>query len=280
VLAYRNTGDRDQPGWRIRVVPNKFPVLGIEGDLNRQGEGMYDKMNGIGAHEVIIEGPDHKLSMGEMSEKQIEEVLWAYKERMNDLKKDGRFRYILVFKNHGDAAGSTMEHPHSQLIALPVIPKRVKEEVDASKLFFDLKERCIFCDIIRQECAAGVRLISETDRFTVLSPYAPRYPFETWVLPKRHASHFEDADAPTLANLAWIMKTTIRKLEKVLERPAYNYIVHSAPVQEGPLPHYHWHLEIIPRLSKVAGFEWATGFYINPTPPEESAKFMREAGLG
>jgi UDPglucose--hexose-1-phosphate uridylyltransferase len=280
VLAYRNSGGRDEPGWRVRVVPNKFPVLGIEGDLNRQGEGMYDKMNGIGAHEVIIEGPDHKMSMGEMSEKQIEEVLWAYKERINDLKKDGRFRYILVFKNHGDAAGSTMEHPHSQLIALPVIPKRVKEEVDASKLFFDLKERCIFCDIIRQESAAGVRLINETDRFTVLSPYAPRYPFETWVLPKRHASHFEDADAPTLANLAWIMKTTIRKLEKVLERPAYNFIVHTAPVQEGPLPHYHWHLEIIPRLSKVAGFEWATGFYINPTPPEESAKFMREAGLG
>ena len=280
VLAYRNSGGRDEPGWRVRVVPNKFPVLGIEGDLNRQGEGMYDKMNGIGAHEVIIEGPDHKLSMGEMSEKQIEEVLWAYKERINDLKKDGRFRYILVFKNHGDAAGATMEHPHSQLIALPVIPKRVKEEVDASKIFFDLKERCIFCDIIRQESAAGVRLINETDRFTVLSPYAPRFPFETWVLPKRHASHFEDADAPTLANLAWIMKTTIRKLEKVLERPAYNFIVHSAPVQEGPLPHYHWHLEVIPRLSKVAGFEWATGFYINPTPPEESAKFMREAGLG
>ncbi len=280
MLAYRNSGGRDEPGWRVRVVPNKFPVLGIEGDLNRQGEGMYDKMNGIGAHEVIIEGPDHKISMGEMSEKQIEEVLWAYKERINDLKKDGRFRYILVFKNHGDAAGSTMEHPHSQLIALPVIPKRVKEEVDASKLFFDLKERCIFCDIIRQESAAGVRLINETDRFTVLSPYAPRYPFETWVLPKHHASHFEDADAPTLANLAWIMKTTIRKLEKVLERPAYNFIVHSAPVQDGPLPHYHWHLEIIPRLSKVAGFEWATGFYINPTPPEESAKFMREVGLG
>ena len=280
VLAYRNSGERVEPGWRVRVVPNKFPVLGIEGDLNRQGEGMYDKMNGIGAHEVIIEGPDHNKTMGEMTEKQIEEVLWAYKDRVNDLKKDGRFRYILLFKNHGEAAGSTMEHPHSQLIALPVIPKRVKEEVDASKLFYDLKERCIFCDIIRQESAAGVRLINETDRFTVLSPYAPRYPFETWVLPKRHGSHFEDADAPTIANLAWIMKTTIRKLEKVLERPAYNFIVHSAPVQDGPLPHYHWHVEIIPRLTKVAGFEWATGFYINPTPPEESAKFMREAGLG
>ena len=280
VLAYRNHGERDQPGWRVRVVPNKFPVLGIEGELNRQGEGMYDKMNGIGAHEVIIEGPDHNTTMGEMPEKQIEEVLWAYKERVLDLKKDGRFRYILLFKNHGIAAGSTMEHPHSQLLALPIIPKRVKEEVDASKLFYDLKDRCIFCDIIRQESAAGVRLINETDRFTVLAPYAPRFPFETWVLPKRHASHFEDADAPTLANLAWIMKTTIHKLEKVLEHPAYNYIVHTAPAQDVPLAYYHWHMEIIPRLTKGAGFEWATGFYVNPTPPEESAKFMREAGMG
>src|SRR4051794_22254010 len=280
VLAFRNSGDRDQPGWRVRVVPNKFPVLGIEGELCRQGEGMYDKMNGIGAHEVIVEGPEHVRTMGEMPEKQIEEVLWAYKERVNDLKKDGRFRYILLFKNHGDAAGSTMDHPHSQLIALPVIPKRVKEEVDASKLFYDLKERCIFCDIIRQESASGTRLINETDRFTVLAPYAPRFPFETWVLPKRHGSHFEDADAPTLANLAWILRTSIRKLEKVLEYPAYNFIVHSAPVQDGPLAHYHWHIEIIPKLTKVAGFEWATGFYINPTPPEESAKFLREAGLG
>ena len=280
ILAYRDSGERDHPGWRVRVVPNKFPVLGIEGELNRQGEGMYDKMNGIGAHEVIIEGPDHHRTMGEMPEKQIEEVLWAYKDRVRDLKKDTRFRYILLFKNYGDAAGSTLEHPHSQLIALPVIPKRVKEEVDASKLFYDLKERCIFCDIIRQESAAGVRLINETDRFAVLAPYAPRFPFETWVVPKRHGSHFEDADAPTLANLAWVMRTTMRKIEKVLECPAYNYIIHSAPVQDPQLPYYHWHIEIIPRLTKVAGFEWATGFYINPTPPEESAKFMREAGLG
>jgi len=280
VLAYRTSGNRDQPGWRVRVVPNKFPVLGIEGELNRQGEGMYDKMNGIGAHEVIIEGPEHNKTLGGMSEKLIEEVLWAFKERVNDLKKDRRFRYIILFKNHGDAAGASLEHPHSQLIALPVIPKRVKEEVDAAKLFHDLKERCIFCDIIRHETTAGVRLISETDRFTVLAPYAPRFPFETWILPKRHESHFEDADAPTLANLAWILRTTIRKLEKVLEYPAYNFIVHSAPVQDGPLAHYHWHIEIIPKLTKVAGFEWATGFYINPTPPEESAKFLREAGLG
>jgi UDPglucose--hexose-1-phosphate uridylyltransferase len=254
VLAYRNSGGPNQPGWRVRVVPNKFPVLGIEGDINRQGEGMYDKMNGIGAHEVIIESPDHRMSLAEMPEKQVEETLWAFRDRVNDLKKDRRFRHILLFKNHGEGAGASLEHPHSQLIALPVIPKRVKEEVDGARQFYDFKERCVFCDIIRQETASGVR--------------------------KRHESHFEDADAATLQNLAWVLRSTLRKLDKVLERPSFNFIVHSAPLQEPALAHYHWHIEIIPKLTKVAGFEWGAGFYINPTPPEESAKFLREAGLG
>jgi UDPglucose--hexose-1-phosphate uridylyltransferase len=280
ILAFRNSGNRDEPGWRVRVVPNKFPVLGIEGTLDRAGDGIYDKMNGIGAHEVIIETPDHNLTLAEMPERQIEEVLWAFKERVSDLKKDRRFRYIILFKNHGEAAGASLEHPHCQLIALPVIPKRVKEEVDAAHAFYDMKERCIFCDIIRFDTAAGVRLVMETDRFAVLAPYAPRFPFETWILPKTHGSHFENSDAPTLQNLAWVLRSTMRKLEKVLERPAYNFIVHSAPVQEPDLLYYHWHIEIIPKLTKVAGFEWGTGFYINPTPPEESARFLREAGVG
>lgn len=280
VLAYRQNGGSNQPGWSVRVVPNKFPVLGIEGDLSRQGEGMYDKMNGIGAHEVVIESPDHKLSIPEMPEKQVEEVMFAFRDRINDLKRDRRFRYIVIFENHGESAGATLEHPHSQIIALPVIPKRVKEEVDGAKTYFDFKERCIYCDVIRQETQAAVRLVTETDRFVVLEPYAPRFPFETWILPKNHESHFEDAAPPALQNLAWVLRSTLRKIDKVLERPPYNFVVHSAPVQDPALPHYHWHIEIIPKLTKIAGFEWGTGFYINPTPPEESARFLREAGLG
>jgi UDPglucose--hexose-1-phosphate uridylyltransferase len=280
VLAYRNSGLRDDPGWRVRVVPNKFPVLGIEGDLNRQGEGMYDKMNGIGAHEVIIETPDHNTTTADLPERQLEEVLCAAKDRVNDLKRDIRFRYIIIFKNHGEAAGASLEHPHSQLIALPVIPKTALEETASALEFYSHKERCIFCDIVRQESASGIRMVTETDRFAVIQPYAPRFPFETWILPKRHASHFENSDQPTLQNLAWVLRTTLRKINKALEHPAYNFIVHSAPVQDPFLPHYHWHIEIIPKLTKVAGFEWGTGFYINPTPPEESAQFLREAGLG
>jgi UDPglucose--hexose-1-phosphate uridylyltransferase len=280
VLAYRDGTGRDQPGWRVRVVPNKFPVLGIEGALTRQGEGMYDKMNGIGANEVIIETPDHAATLSDMPELQIAEVLKAFKDRVNDLKRDRRFRYIILFRNYGEAAGASLEHPHSQLIALPVIPSVVKEEVDAAREFHDAKERCIFCDIVHEESSAGTRLISETDRFTVLAPYAPRFPFETWILPKQHASHYEDSEPALLDNLAWVLRSTLRKIDKVLERPAYNFIVHSAPVQEAPLAYYHWHIEIIPKLTRVAGFEWGTGFYINPTPPEEAARFLREAGLG
>jgi UDPglucose--hexose-1-phosphate uridylyltransferase len=279
VLAYRPGGGANQPGWSVRVVPNKFPALGIEGELNRQGEGMYDKMNGIGAHEVIVETPDHSLTMAEMTDRQIEEVLGAFRDRVNDLKKDTRFRYIVLFKNHGEAAGATLEHSHSQLIALPVVPKRVKEELDGAKVYFDFKERCVYCDILRQETSAGVRVVTETDRLLVLQPWAPRYPFETWILPKRHESHFEQTDGATLQNLAWAMRSTLRKIDKVLEHPPFNFIVHSGPLQENHMAHYHWHIEVIPKLTKVAGFEWGTGFYINPTPPEESARFLRESGL-
>jgi UDPglucose--hexose-1-phosphate uridylyltransferase len=279
VLAYRTAGGANEPGWSVRVVPNKFPALGIEGELNRQGEGMYDKMNGIGAHEVIVEGPDHSLTMAEMTDHQIEEVLRAFRDRVQDLKKDIRFRYIVLFKNHGEAAGATLEHPHSQLIALPVVPKVVKEELDGAKVYFDFKERCVYCDILRQETAAGVRVVVETDRLLVLQPWAPRFPFETWILPKRHESHFDQTEEATLQNLAWALRSTLRKMDKVLERPPFNFIVHSAPLQENQLSHYHWHIEVIPKLTKVAGFEWGTGFYINPTPPEESARFLRESGL-
>jgi galactose-1-phosphate uridylyltransferase len=156
---------------------------------------MFDKMNGVGAHEVIIETPEHALTLAEMPEHQIKEVLWAYKERICDLKRDTRFKYIMLFKNHGEAAGASLEHPHSQLIALPVVPKRVKEEVDGAQQFYSLKERCIYCDIIRQETVAGVRLVMQSERFTVIQPYAPRFPFETWILPKKHESHFEESDS-------------------------------------------------------------------------------------
>jgi UDPglucose--hexose-1-phosphate uridylyltransferase len=280
VLAYRSGSGPNQPGWSLRVVPNKFPVLGIEGDLDREGEGMFDRMQGIGAHEVVIETPDHALSMTDLTEKAVEQVLWAFRARVLDLRNDKRLRYVLLFKNQGEAAGATLEHTHSQLIALPVVPVRVQDELRGARDYYQMKERCVFCDLIRQESRSAARVVTETDRFIVVEPYASRFPFETWIMPKQHRSHYEDIDSVEIDNLAWVLRSTLRRIEKVLERPPYNFLIHTAPPQEPANPYYHWHIEVIPKLTRVAGFEWGTGFYINPTPPEESAQFLRDAGLG
>ena len=284
ILAYRpsNNGtpaQRNSPGWTVRVVPNKFPALGIEGNLSRQAEGMFDKMNGVGAHEVIIETPEHQQTLSTLPERRIEDVLWAFRDRILDLKQDKRFKYILIFKNHGEPAGASLEHPHSQLIALPIIPRTVTSELEGAKQYYIYKERCVFCDVIRQELDTGSRIISENDSFVTLAPYAPRFPFETWLLPKRHESAFENSSSQMFADLAKALKNLLLRADRVLDNPAYNLIIHSAPVQDPQLDHYHWHIEFMPKLTKTAGFEWGTGFYINPTPPEESARFLREVTI-
>ncbi len=283
VLVYHDGNNPDpktgKRPWKLRVVPNKFPALQIEGGLNRQGEGLYDKMNGVGAHEVIVETPNHEETLSTLSAQRVEDVLWAYRDRILDLKKDARFRYILIFKNHGEAAGASLEHPHSQLIATPIVPKRVREEVDGAKSYYDYKERCIFCDIVQQEIRQQARLISENEHFICIAPFAPRFPFETWVMPKIHDASYEDVQKYEYASLARMLKDTLMRLDKVLDHPPYNFVLHNAPFVEEDSKFYHWHLEIMPKLSKVAGFEWGTGFYINPTPPEESANFIREAKI-
>jgi len=280
VLAYRpganGSGEKNGPGWSVRVVPNKFPALGIEGTLNRQAEGMFDKMNGLGAHEVIVETPDHAAHLAVMPNKQIESALWAWRDRIVDLKQDRRFKYIMLFKNHGEAAGAHLEHSHAQLIALPIVPKRVAEELEGAKQYYTIKERCIFCDMIRQEMENPARLICENEDFVIFAPFAPRFPFEAWIFPQRHESAFENISAHQMINLASILKHLLLKCEVSLDSPSYNLALHTSPVQEGSVEYYHWHLEFIPKLTQAAGFEWGTGFYMNPTPPEESAKFLRE----
>jgi len=277
ILSYRrNGGPPNGPGWDVRVVPNRFPALQVEGDLDRQGEGLFDRMNGIGAHEVIIETPDHQASMATMPAAQVERVLWAFRERMLDLKNDRRLRYILIFKNHGAAAGASLEHSHSQLIALPVVPRQLRDEIAGAREHFQRKERCIFCDILRQELDSRIRVISENVDFVALSPYAPRFPFEMWVLPRRHGSNYEDAPRHEYASLARMLKEVLQRMNRALESPAFNLIIHSAPFTEAAGEFYHWHLEIIPKLTRVAGFEWGTGLHLNPTSPEEAAEVLRE----
>jgi len=278
IMAFRSDGGKpNTPGWTLRVVSNKFPALNVEGRLNRSGEGIFDRMNGVGAHEVIIECPDHNMTLSTMPLKSVEEVLWAYHHRITDLKKDTRFKYVLVFKNEGDEAGASLEHTHSQLIALPIVPHLVEEELFQAEQYYNYKERCIFCDIIQQETGDKIRVISENDDFIAIAPFAPRSPFETMILPKRHESSYSPRGNFDL--LAGILQKTLKQIDKVLDLPPYNMMLHTSPFKNEENDYYHWHIEIIPKLTKIAGFEWGSGFYINPTAPEEAAKFLREAGI-
>jgi UDPglucose--hexose-1-phosphate uridylyltransferase len=266
----------DSVGWSYRVVPNKFPALRIEGELEPSGEGLFDRMNGLGAHEVIIETPNHEASLASLSVDEVADVLLAFRERAVDLKKDPRFEYILLFKNHGEAAGASLEHPHCQLIATPIIPIMVREELTGSADYYRRKERCVWCDIVRQERRARHRIILERDGFVVLAPFAPRFPCETWVLPTQHRAAFEESQVEEMRGLAAVLGDFLRRMNTVLHNPAYNFMLHTAPLNEPSLTYFHWHLEIIPKLTRVAGFEWGSGFFINPVPPEDAAAALRD----
>jgi UDPglucose--hexose-1-phosphate uridylyltransferase len=270
---------RDKPGWTLRVVPNKFPALRIEGQLNRQGEGIYDKMNGVGAHEVIIETPEHFKDLANMEISGVRDVFWIFRERILDLKKDIRLKYVMIFKNHGMSAGASLEHTHSQLIATPIIPKTVVEEMEGAKVYFDYKDRCIFCDIIRQEINDGSRVVYDEEHFIAIEPYAPRFPFETWILPKEHYSHFEFISDEMLNHLAVMMKEVLGRINVALNSPPFNFVIHTFPMQDDAEESYHWHIEFMPKLTRVAGFEWGTGFHINPTSPEDAAQYLKQITL-
>lgn len=281
VYAIRpNNSPPNSSDWLLRVIPNKFPALRIEGSLDKEGVGLYDRMNGIGAHEVVVDTPVHGETLSNMDVRGIQNLFIAFKERVLDLAKDKRFRFTIVFKNHGAIAGASLDHSHSQLISLPIIPKRISEEISGSMNYYVFKDRCIFCDIIAQEKDDNVRVIYENSRFIALSPYASRFPFETWVLPKNHEPYFAlQKDDDNYRDAADALSTILKKQDKVLNSPPYNFMIHTTPLGNGDIPYYHWHIEIIPRLTKMAGFEWGTGFYINPTPPEEATVYLKEADI-
>jgi len=278
---------RNGPDWELRVVPSISPFLRVEGDLERRGNGLYDVMNGIGAHEIVIETNEHIANMADLSEEQIAKILNCYSERIVDLEKDLRLKYVLVFKNYGIGSGGTeIKHSRSQLIATPVNPKRVKEELAGARFYYEYHERCVFCDLIKQELAEKERVILDFDGFVAVTPFAARFPFETWILPKQHCCDYTCMDTASRKNLARVLKAVLLRLKIGLNDPDYNYIIHTAPFRRQKVGYwktidhdYHWHIEIMPRLTKVAGFEWGTGFYICPLPPEETAKFLREVKI-
>ncbi|MEA3546438.1 MAG: galactose-1-phosphate uridylyltransferase [Thermodesulfobacteriota bacterium] len=264
------------PGWDLRVVPNKYPALVIEGDLDKEGDGLYDKMNGIGAHEVIIETPNHNESFVQLPPERMINVFLSYRDRLVDLSRDHRFKYVMVFKNYGRGAGASLEHSHSQLVAMPILPRMIVSELAGSLSYYRYKERCIFCDIIRQEIKQEIRVVCQNDHFLCITPYAPRSPFEMWILPKDHSSSYIEQDTRSFQALTAIFTESMLRLDNCIPNVPYNFVLHTSPLRSAPLEHYHWHFEIMPKLTKIAGFEWGTGFYINPTPPEEAAKYLRK----
>ena len=279
ISCFRDPGTAANfPGWQVRVVANKFPALQIEGELDRRGLGIYDMSNGIGAHEVLIESPYHSKDIPELSEQEIESYLKMCCVRLADLKKDSRFKYVMVFRNYGAAAGATLEHPHTQLIALPMVPKNALEEIHGARDYYNYRERCIFCDILRQEIGDKTRIILENKYFISFCPFVSRFPFAIMIMPKQHSGYFSHISSGSeLAALAQILKDTLTKLKKVFVNLAYNYIIHSAPINgETDVEYYHWHLEIMPKLTQVAGFEWGTGFYLDPTSPELAAQYLKD----
>ena len=289
IFAIRPSGPANSPNWKVRVIPNKYPVLRIEGDIKSKGYGLYDTMTGIGAHEVIIETPQHEKGLADLSVVEVTDVLIAYRARFLDLRRDSRFRYMVLFKNHGVRAGATLAHSHSQLIAVPLTPPVAATELKICRDFYASKERCIFCDLIDFELTCGDRVVKEFPNFVSVTPYASCFPFELRLYPKKHSHDFALMDDGQLAELAEAMKDMLLRLKTVLNDPPYNFILHSAPPQQqrlgkpeywGSLEYdYHWHIELVPRLTQIAGFEWGTGFYINPTSPEDAALFLRDAEI-
>lgn len=278
-----------QRNWQVRVIPHLRPLYRIEGEVHRRGEGIYDKMRSLGAHEIVIEHPDHNLPLSQQSEEHVAQVLRAYAWRVAELKKDRRFRYVTVFRNQGSRAGQDLEHPHSQITATPFFPRRVIYELRSAERHFKLKERCLFCDILRQELKQGVRTVEWDDLFVAFCPFASRSPYETWIMPIGHHCAFEEnlTAWDRQLHLARFLKSVLRRLETVA--PEYHLILHTSPNVTAKFERrghwqslnedYHWHFEIVPVLQVKAKSHSIKEVYYNSVLPELAAQELRKAGV-
>jgi UDPglucose--hexose-1-phosphate uridylyltransferase len=278
VMRVRGDGSPGASGWMVRVVPNKFAALTMGGSIARREEGeFFRKMDGVGVHEVIIESPLHNGCLALMPEEQVAQVLYTYRTRYNDLRNHPLLRFILIFKNQGESAGTSLEHPHSQLVATPVPSPRIQKKFEVAMSYYDDSGRCLYCDLFRHELDAGVRVINDTENFVVFHPYASRSPFETWIAPKVHQPCFGTIIDEEVEELARVLKDTLLRMYRTLNHPDFNYVIATSPTDHEDNRFYDWHIIIIPRLTTVAGFEMGSGIYINTALPEETAEFMRQA---
>ncbi len=287
LYAVRDRGGANSSNWVVRVIPNKQPVFAIEGSIDRRAIGLYDRMRGIGAHEIVIETPIHRVKPAEMPLLQLSAALTASRIRMSDLMRDNRFKYVLLFKNYGETAGATIHHPNQQIVATPVTPLLVSTQLSAARSYFQLKERCLFCDVIDQELDRGTRIVHVDDDFVSFAPYASRFPYEIHLYPRQHTHQFATLSDANTEKLSAHLLTVFRRLDIVLGDAPLNWMLVNGPNTNvdvrragfwATLEHdFHWHIEILPRLTPMAGFEWGTGLFINPTPPEDAAAFLRDA---
>jgi UDPglucose--hexose-1-phosphate uridylyltransferase len=275
ILAWREGGPANVPGWSVRVVPNRHPMLRIEGHLDVRPQGLFESRDGLGAHEVIVETPIHDQPLHALDADRIWRVLWAWRTRIQDLKRDSRFASVVIFKNHGRAAGARLDHSHSQLTAFPLIPPALADKLRGAARHLLKSGKCIFCDLIAQEVTDGRRIIRDQDSILAIAPFASRAPFETWLVPRPHAPRFEDATDSTLHALAEALKAVMARIDWALERPACNFVLHTGPLNKEGDAAIHWHLEIIPRVARFSGLEWSSGIFRNPVSPEEAAKVLR-----
>lgn len=275
VLAFRDSGKPNSSGWKVRVVPNKFPALVRKGKPELIKNGIYSTMNGVGAHEVIIHSPNHDLLLPLMNEKEIELVLKAYLIRYKELSKDSNIKFIQIIINHGKEAGASLDHPHSQLFGLPIVPNFVLDELEGSKKYFNKYKRCVFCEIIKKELQDGKRIIEETDKFVAFEPFASKLPFETLIIPKKHMESFSYMNENDFEDCSKILRKTMKKIYDGLNDPPLNYWLHSSPLNNN-YNYYHWHFEVIPKLTTTGGFELGTGIIINTALPEECAKYLKK----
>jgi UDPglucose--hexose-1-phosphate uridylyltransferase len=276
ILAWREGGPANERGWSVRVVPNRHPMLRIEGGTETRSEGLFEMRDGLGAHEVIIETPLHDQPLQALEPDRLWRVLWAWRTRLQDLKRDSRFASVMIFKNHGRAAGARLDHSHSQLVAYPILPPTLAEKVHSVQRHLDATGRCMFCDLIAEELADERRVIHDQGDILVIAPFASRVPFETWLVPGAHEARFEDTSDHVLAHLAVAIRSVLAGIDWALERPAYNLVLHSAPLTGAVDQAFHWHVEILPRVTRYSGLEWASGMHRNPVAPEEAARVLRD----
>jgi UDPglucose--hexose-1-phosphate uridylyltransferase len=270
----------DTKTWQLRVTPNKFAALSYEGERRRSIQGIRRTVTGVGIHEVIVETPDHSKTTGLLSDREVEIIVDAYLNRFKAASSDPRVEQVTIFKNHGDAAGTSLEHPHSQLIATPVITTQLRDRLMSALHHFDEFGECIFCRVLEQELADGARIVLETPHFVSLIPFAALTPFSMLVMPRRHMACFDEMNDAEAADLAHNLRVTLASLYHGLKDPDFNYVVRTAPPENRGVKYYHWYVSIIPRITKMAGFELGSGMFINVSLPEESASFLRGVKVG